>query len=153
MALKIVILEDNAERQAAMQRCLQNRFCQFEAVFFPAAAPMQDYCAVNLDETILISLDHDLELQPGPNGRCLDPGTGRDVADYLAGRQPTCPVVIHTSNGPAADGMAMVLQDAHWQTYRVVPADDLEWIPTTWFRVIRRAIVGKTANGSAKRVT
>jgi hypothetical protein len=144
MARKIVILEDNPERQAAMQLCLQDRFYQFDAVFFQTAVTMQEYCARHLDETILIGLDHDLELQPGPNGRSLDPGTGRDVADFLAGKQPVCPVVIHTSNGPAGDGMEMVLHDAHWQTVRVQPFDDLEWIPASWFRAVRRAIVGKT---------
>jgi CheY-like chemotaxis protein len=147
MAKKIVILEDNAERRAAMQRCLQDRFYQFDAVFFQAAAPMLEYCTQHLDETILIDLDHDLELQPLPDGRCLDPGTGREVANFLAGKKAVCPVIIHTTNGPAGDAMAMVLQDAHWQTHRVVPTDDLEWIPTNWFRVVRRAIVGNTKPG------
>jgi hypothetical protein len=147
MAKKIVILEDNAERRAAMQRCLQDRFYQFDTVFFDAAAPMQDYCESHLDEIIVIGLDHDLELQPGPHGRCVDGGTGRDVADYLARKKPACPVVIHTSNAPAALGMEMLLQDAHWETYRVVPMHDLEWIPAQWFRTIRRAVVGPTAAG------
>ena len=71
----------------------------------------------------------------------LDPGTGREVADYLAAKTPVCPVVIHTTNTPAALGMEMVLKDAHWKTYRVLPFDDLEWIPTDWFRTVRRAIV------------
>ncbi|HYV36866.1 MAG TPA: hypothetical protein VE988_14250 [Gemmataceae bacterium] len=145
MAKKIIILEDNAQRQAAMQRRLQDRFFQFETVFFSAVGPMLHYCEEHLDDAIVIGLDHDLELQPGSNGRCIDPGTGREIADYLATKASVCPVVIHTSNGPAGDGMEMVLRDAHWETYRVVPSGDLEWIQSTWFRTIRRAIVGKTA--------
>ena len=123
-----------------MGQCLQDRFSQFETVFFDTAAAMQDYCEIHLADTILVALDHDLELQPRQNGRCFDPGTGRQVADYLASRKPACSVVIHTSNGPAVDGMEMTLRDAHWVTYRVVPADDLQWIPTTWFRTVRRGL-------------
>jgi hypothetical protein len=145
MRRKILILEDNLDRRAAMQRCLQDRFYQFDTIFFQSATALQDYCAQHLDEAILIGLDHDHDLQPGPNGRWLDPGTGRDVVNFLASKRPVCPVVVHSSNGPAADGMELVLNDAHWQTYRVQPFDDLEWIPTTWFRTVRRAIVGKTA--------
>jgi hypothetical protein len=147
MAKKIVILEDNAARRGAMQRCLQDRFYQFDAVFFDAAGPMQDYCARHLDETILIGLDHDLEMQPASHGRCLDMGTGREVAEFLATRKPTCPVVIHSSNAPAVLGMETVLQGAHWETHVVLPLDDLDWIPTLWFRTVRRAIVGPPAEG------
>jgi hypothetical protein len=145
MPNKIVILEDNVERQAAMQRYLDERFDEFEAVFFRAVAPAVEYCERHLADIILIALDHDLELIATSNGRCLDPGTGREVADYLAGRKPVCPVVIHTSNGAAGDGMEMVLQDARWQTHRVVPVDDLDWIPTAWLRAVRRAIAKKPA--------
>jgi CheY-like chemotaxis protein len=142
MKKKILILEDNAERRAAMERCLHDRFYQFDTVFFDSAAEMVEYCDANLNQAILIGLDHDLELRPGPDGRCQDMGTGRDVANYLAEKKPTCPIVIHTSNGAAAIGMEGVLQDAHWTTHRVLPMDDLEWIPTQWFRTIRRAMVG-----------
>jgi hypothetical protein len=145
MAKKIVILEDNTARRAAMERCLQDRFYQFDVVFFEAAGPMQEFCARHLEETILIGLDHDLEMQPGSHGRCHDMGTGRQVADFLATRKPTCPVIIHSSNATATLGMEMVLRDAHWETRVVLPLDDLEWIPTVWFRTVRRAIVGPPA--------
>jgi hypothetical protein len=96
-------------------------------------------------------LDHDLEIEPGPTGTCVDSGTGRDVADYLAGKEPVCPVIIHTTNSQAAVGMEMVLKEAGWKTHRVVPFDDMEWIAKTWFPAIRRAIVGPVrSNVSAK---
>jgi len=142
MAMKIIILEDNEERRAAMRRCLDDRFYQYEARFFDDAAELIDYLRANLNDTLVISLDHDLELKPTPTGEMTDPGTGRDVADYLARTAPVCPVVIHTTNSSAAVGMEMVLQDAHWETRCVLPCDDLEWIPTQWFQSIRRAIVG-----------
>src|SRR5262249_52296668 len=69
-------------------------------------------------ETFLIGLDHDLELQPGPDGRCIDTGTGREMADYLASKAPACPVILHTTNAAAAVGMEMVLREAHWETHR-----------------------------------
>ncbi len=96
----------------------------------------------HLAETLAIALDHDLELKPGKNGKCIDPGTGREVADYLATKAPVCPVVIHTSNADAAVGMKMVLKEAGWKTRRVLPLDDLKWIEKQWFPAVRRAIVG-----------
>ena len=38
MAMKILILEDNQERRAAMERCLEDRFYTFEVQFFEASA-------------------------------------------------------------------------------------------------------------------
>jgi hypothetical protein len=92
-------------------------------------------------------LDHDLELKPGPDGRLIDPGTGREVADYLARKEPACPVVIHSTNAAAAQGMATALTEARWQTYCVAPYGDLEWIPGPWFRAVRRAVVGPVRSG------
>jgi len=142
MAMKIAILEDNQDRQAIMRAWLSDRFYQYEACLFDDAGEMIRFLESHLADTLVISLDHDLELKPGPQGRCIDPGTGREVADYLAGKEPVCPVVIHTTNTQAAAGMERVLQDAHWKTRRVVPFDDMEWISTHWFPTIRRAIVG-----------
>ena len=141
MPMKIVILEDNADRVSAMRDCLEDRFSRFECRFFDEAAAVTEYLEANLADTILIALDHDLDLKQTPSGETIDPGTGREVADYLAGKPPVCPVVIHTTNTTAAVGMEMVLKDAHWKTYRVLPFNDLEWIPTEWFRIVRRAIV------------
>jgi hypothetical protein len=141
----IVILEDNEDRTAAMRRCLRDHFPQLEAKFFAEPARMIDYLQIHLSETVAISLDHDLELIPGADGKLIDPGTGRDVADFLASQAPACPVVIHTTNSAAGTGMELVLQEAHWKTRRVVPYGDLEWIPKQWFHTIRRAVVVPTA--------
>lgn len=148
MAMKIVILEDNEERQALMRDCLSDRFHQYEAVFFKNAAATIEYLKQHLRNTILISLDHDLELMPGPHGQLLDQGTGREVADYLTGQPPGCPIVIHSTNSAAAIGMRTILQEAGWTVHRVVPFNDLEWIAAEWFPTVRRAIVG-----TARRVS
>jgi len=141
MPMKIVILEDNADRKAAMQSCLADRFSMYEMRFFDEPAAMIQFLQGNLDEMLVIGLDHDLELKPGPSGQWIDAGTGREVADYLAQRPPVCPVVIHTSNAAAAIGMEMVLNARGWKTHRVVPFEDLDWIPREWLRTVRRAIL------------
>src|SRR5262245_11343622 len=151
MAMKIAILEDNEERQAVMRACLADRFYQYDSRIFDDSAEMIRFLAVHLVDTLAISLDHDLELKPGPKGRCIDPGTGREVADFLAGREPVCPVIIHTTNSQAAAGMVMVLREARWKTRRVLPFDDLSWIEADWFPAIRRAIVGPIRRQEPRR--
>jgi CheY-like chemotaxis protein len=142
MAMKITILEDNEDRQTVMRDILEDRFWMYDVRLFDDAGTMIRFLQEHLADTLVISLDHDLDLKPGPHGRCIDPGTGREVADYLARQAPVCPVIIHTTNSQAALGMELVLKDARWKTRRVVPFSDLEWIESSWFPAIRRAIVG-----------
>ena len=66
MAMKIVILEDNADRQAVMRECLADRFYTFEAHFFDDSCEMIRFLDAHLAETILISLDNDLDMKAGP---------------------------------------------------------------------------------------
>ena len=140
--MKILILEDNEDRRAAMLSCLRDRFPQYEHVFFNNAREMLACLESDLADAILVSLDHDLELPAKRNGKTVDPGTGREVADFLAQRTPSCPIIIATTNSAAGDGMEFALRDARWQTHRVHPWGDLEWISTEWFRAVRNAIVG-----------
>jgi CheY-like chemotaxis protein len=142
MAMKIVILEDNKDRQSVMRACLADRFYTFDAHFFDDAGETIRFLEAHLAETLVISLDHDLELKPGPNGRAIDPGTGRAVAAFLATRTPTCPVIVATTNSSAGDAMEELLRGAGWKTRRVVPFDDMHWIETDWFFAVRRAVVG-----------
>jgi NAD+-processing family protein with receiver domain len=124
-----------------MLACLRDRFHQYESVFFDQAKEMLAYLETNLPSALIISLDHDLELLPQHNGKLLDPGTGRDVANFLATQPPSCPIIIHTTNSAAGDGMEFLLRDAHWETHRVHPWGDLEWISTQWLRTLRNAVV------------
>lgn len=126
-----------------MQECLEDRFPQYGAIFFESAPPMVDYLSRDdTPELLLISLDHDLEL---PADGKDDPGTGRDVADCLAGQSPVCPVIIHTTNALAAVGMQSVLEESGWVTIRVTPYDADRWIKESWFRAARNAIVDAAA--------
>lgn len=146
MAHKIAILEDNLDRQAVMRRCLADRFYTFEACFFDEAGEMIRFLDRHLTETLAISLDNDLDLKPGPDGRLIDPGSGVEVAEYLAGFPAVCPVVIHTTNTGAAAAMKAALKEAGWRTRRVIPFEDMTWIETNWFFALRRAIVGPVAS-------
>jgi CheY-like chemotaxis protein len=137
----IAVLEDNAGRRDLMRATLKDRFHQYQAVFFDATADMIEFLDARLPHIVLIALDHDLELKETDNGKCADPGCGRDVADFLAAQPAICPVVIHSTNSAAADAMAFALNEAGWRTYRVTPFGDLEWIPTLWLRTVRRAIL------------
>lgn len=140
MAMKIAILEDDERRRVAMLDRLQDRMPRYETVFFADAAEMIQWLAKHLLDTLAISLDHDLELQQVGDGKTNDPGTDRQIADYLAQFGPQCPVVFHSTNAPAVAGMELTLREAGWTTYRVSPYDDLAWIPD-WFATIRRAII------------
>lgn len=151
MPLKIVILEDNQERKAAMASSLVDRFVQYETKFFHSSPSLISFLQDHLNEVIILSLDHDLEVVADKNGKLVDQGTGREVADFLAQLQPAFPVVIHSTNSGAAQGMEMVLREANWETYRVIPFGDLEWVPTQWFRAIRQAILS-TARPSAGNI-
>lgn len=139
--LKIIILEDNAERRLAMAACVRDRFHQYEAIFFDRPDNMLAFLESNLSSALAISLDHDMELLPEADGKLADSGTGRQIAEFLASQVPCCPVIIHTSNAAAGDAMEFLLREARWQTHRVHPWGDMDWISGPWFRALRDAIV------------
>lgn len=151
MAGRIIVLEDNEDRKIAMRAVLQ-KWPNYPVAMFETAPGVIEFLKDALNDAIVISLDHDLELRPDGSGRFMDCGTGREVADFLAREKPVCPVVIHTTNSAAAVGMEMVLEEAGWKTFRVVPFDDLEWIPTDWQKTIRRAIKITTRRQSSGEV-
>jgi CheY-like chemotaxis protein len=140
--MNVVIVEDNADRQAVMRRLMADRLYTFDARFFDNAPEAIEFLAAHLPETLVVALDNDLDMKPGPDGRGVDQGEGRQVAEFLATRPPACPVVIHTTNSAAAVAMEEVLRDAGWKTRRVLPFDDTAWIESDWFPAVRRAIVG-----------
>jgi CheY-like chemotaxis protein len=141
MAMKILILEDNDERQHAMRECLQDRFGQYELWFFKSAMEMIDAIKNHLHETLVVSLDHDLEMISEEIGKLVDAGDGRDVSDYLSRQKPLCPVVIHSTNSSAVVEMKLVLQESEWTVSTVAPYGDLEWVEESWFPAMRQAIV------------
>jgi hypothetical protein len=142
----IVILEDNAERCAAMRRCLADKFPFFELEFFGAAHDAVAWLADHFDNVICLCLDHDLE--PAPEEPAMNPGTGRDVADFIVPRVPRFPVVIHTSNLHSAIAMEADLEEAGWPVQRVTPYGDLIWIVEVWLPAVRNAVVQQAADAA-----
>ncbi len=137
--LKIAILEDNADRTVAMRAALADKLYMYEPHFLPTAPLMLTWLDRHLEETIAISLDHDLELPLSAIDR-TDPGDGRMVAKALAVQSPSCPVVIHTTNVACGDSMEAALIEGGWQTFRVTPCDDRHWIRATWLPLLREAL-------------
>jgi hypothetical protein len=139
MRQSIVILEDNSDRIAVMDDCLADKFPFFQRQFFRTAPAAIAWLADNLSQAACISLDHDLEpMNPGDP----DPGTGRYVADFLATSSPQCPLIIHSTNRLAVDGMEMALSDRGWSVDRIMPYDNCRWIAEAWLPMVRQAIVG-----------
>ncbi len=140
MRNKIAILEDNLDRQTAMQALLADHYPHCEHYFCDEAEPFIAWLRLHLAETLFISLDHDLELKPTGDGRWYDPGTGRMVADYLATCAPACPLIIHSTNRDAVMGMEMLLQESGWNVDIVTPYGDLDWIAESWWPAVQRSL-------------
>jgi hypothetical protein len=121
MGLTIAILEDNAERREAMERLLAVHFPTHSRQYFTSSSAMMDRLRVSPSGVIFTSLDHDLELFPGEDGRCVDCGTGREVADFLATQSARCPIVIHSTNYPAAVGIEILLVESGWPFEKTAP--------------------------------
>ena len=139
--LQIAILEDNRDRSIVMRECLADRFSQYDIRFFVTAGEMITHLRMNLDRVLAIALDHDLDLIPTDPRRNIDPGSGRDVADFLTTQAAVCPVLIHSTNAPAAFGMMTELEEAGWTCERVIPDPGEDWIRNDWFPQFRNAIV------------
>jgi hypothetical protein len=136
----IAILEDDERRQGGMARLLAASFPEHDAVFFDNAPDMLAWLAEHLADVSLVCLDHDLGPSRIREGERFEPGTGRDVANLLAGTKACCPVVIHTSNYIAAPGMVLALESGGWSVDRVVPFRDLEWLEEAWFPTVTTKI-------------
>lgn len=144
----ILILEDEIERTSEMKKLLSADFPDYDAVFFDNTPEMLDWLKVNLDKTSLICLDHDLGPDRIIKGQMTDPGTGRDIADYLEIQKPVCPVIIHTTNSFGRDAMKFALQDAKWDTTVVFPSAEISWIQTSWFKIVQKYLLKGNLNAT-----
>ncbi|MHC5160092.1 MAG: hypothetical protein ACYSOC_00485, partial [Planctomycetota bacterium] len=79
----ILILEDELERISEMEKLLSADFSGYDIIFFDNTPEMLDWLKVNLEKTRLICLDHDLGPDRIIKGQMSDPGTGRDISNYL----------------------------------------------------------------------
>jgi ADP-ribosylglycohydrolase len=127
-ARAILILEDSDDRIVAFKKVVAELDGHYDLKIWKDAPSMMAECEQFFPNTALISLDHDLNPQPGVT---TDPGTGLDVAQFLADFLPVCPVLIHTSNTDRAYSMQNELRFANWMVNRVGPLGT-DWIETTW---------------------
>lgn len=138
---KFIVLLDNCEqRLEKMRDHLDLHFPQFTPKFFKDAPKLIDWLETHLQNCVLISLDHNLGASITRNGKTFDPGTGRDVVNYLTCKLPQCPVIIHTSRSEAAIGMEITLAEGNWLFERAVHTNDLEWIDTVWITIVKRLL-------------
>lgn len=86
-----------------------------------------------LSESFAVSLDHDLYVS-GTD----DPGDGLQVASYLSSQQPSCPVIIHTSNSVQSRQMQGVLESEGWDV-RLAGAIGENWIESDWITEVTAA--------------
>ena len=128
----ILILDDNEDRLMAMQSLLTESYPQYQIELFDNAPDTNKWLKENLSSVVFMSLDHDL----GPNrereGQVFDPGTGKDVVDYLETKKPVCPIIVHSSNYEGRNRMIFSLDAAGWVTSYIIPHDELKWIYDTW---------------------
>ncbi|HEV2691844.1 MAG TPA: cyclic-phosphate processing receiver domain-containing protein, partial [Verrucomicrobiae bacterium] len=126
----ILILEDNDERIAGFKKAVGELGNGYELKVWRDAHSMIENCEEYFPTVALISLDHDLNPQPGITA---DPGTGLDVAKFLSKCRPVCPLIIHSTNADRAHSMHNELRFADWIAERVGPIGN-DWIETMWLR-------------------
>lgn len=124
----LLLLEDNAERIAAFEAVVGQLGNDWQMRVWRDAHTMIAECEDCFGDTHLISLDHDLNPQPGAT---RDPGTGLEVAKLFASHFPFCPVIIHSTNADRAWSMHNDLRFGGWTVERVGPIGD-DWVGKLW---------------------
>lgn len=132
----ILILEDNADRIAGFQRVISTLNPALSVRIWKDASEMIAQAAELLPQTILISLDHDLNRESETS---VDPGTGLEVAIYLSKLPAVCPIILHSSNFERVWSMHNELTHAGWQVERVGPLGQ-DWIETSWLNKVRNLL-------------
>lgn len=134
----LLLLEDNADRIAAFETVVQELGEDWQMRVWQEAPTMIAECEDCFADAHLISLDHDLNPQPGAT---RDPGTGLEVAKLLASHFPFCPVIIHSTNADRAWSMHNELRFAGWTVERFGPIGD-DWFRKLWLPKARELLSG-----------
>jgi len=128
----VAILDDNKSRRSEMERSLVKAVPKASLELFDSAPDMIAWLARHIEGVDLVSLAHDLGPSRLRDGMLFDPGTGRDVTDFLVEMDRSFPVIVHTANSSAGQRMLTMLEHAEWPCIRVEPADDLGWVSAEW---------------------
>jgi len=135
MSRLLLVLDDDAERLHGFEGVAAQAGAGFKG--WRTAPAMLAELDRHLPEARLISLDHDLYKDAPADS---DPGSGRMVADALAGRKPVCPVIVHSTNTDAAWGMHNALTRAGWTVELVHHLNQPRWIEERWLPVAKRLV-------------
>jgi FixJ family two-component response regulator len=130
----IMILEDDAERIRSFQHTIAP--LGFRLHHWHDAPAMIAECLPYLADTCLISLDHDLHRRPSAT---RSPGSGLEVAKFLARHPAVCPVIIHTGSSDSAWSMYRVFQGGNWNV-EMVPPLGKGWIHRSWLPAAKALI-------------
>ena len=137
-----LILEDSINRASAFQEAASGFFPPQTLKLWRIAQQMIKELPLFFDHATIISLDHDL-YRHEPHDP--EPGTGREVANYLATLQPVCPVIIHSTNTDAAWGMCNELTHSKWQADLIHHLDEPQWIQQKWAALVQQLLANKQA--------
>ena len=130
----ILLLEDMEERVLAFQVAVST-LENVRMLVWRDARVMVRELPDHLPHASLISLDHDLL---PPKGVRDQPGRGMDVCEFLAKRNPSCPVLLHTANHIKVWPMMNELSFSRWGIHRTPPVGMQEgWIGTVWLPRVR----------------
>jgi hypothetical protein len=131
----LLLLEDNAERLERFAAVLQTIDATLPVRVWRDARVMIREAGPLLEASRLISLDHDLEPEPGEP----DLGDGYLVVKWLVSQPTVRPVIIHSSNSERSAWMAGEFDLAAWRHWRVAPLGD-DWIESDWRLVVERLL-------------
>jgi hypothetical protein len=131
----LLMLEDDIERVERFTAVLRRLDSSIALKVWRNAHTMMQEAGPLLPSAVLISLDHDLEPEPGGT----DPGDGYLVAKWLTAQPVVRPVIVHSSNGERSTWMAGEFDLAGWRHWRVAPLGD-DWIESDWRHVVRRLL-------------
>jgi FixJ family two-component response regulator len=129
----ILILEDNEDRIRDFESAVISLKKDFSVRIWHDAPTMIAELPSVLNQACLISLDHGLNPQ---TNAAADPGTGLEVAEFLAECPPAWPVLIHSTNYERARSMHNELRFGSWQVDRVGPIGG-DWIQCLWFPKVK----------------
>ncbi|HEY7325998.1 MAG TPA: cyclic-phosphate processing receiver domain-containing protein [Gemmataceae bacterium] len=141
----LLMLEDNKERLERFAAVLQGIDPSLPIRVWRDAHAMIREAGPLLESALLISLDHDLEEEPGAS----DPGDGYMVVKWLVSQQVVRPVILHSSNVERSSWMAGEFDLAGWRHWRVAPLGD-DWIEADWRRIVRRLLKKAKSNQSVQ---
>ena len=137
-SILLLMLEDESDRLQRFESVLLSHDYPVEFVHRRTAPDFIDIFHLLHKSPTLICLDHDL-FTDSPDDP--DPGDGRDVTSFLTQQTPCCPVLIHSSNAPAATSMFFALEGSNWNVERIAPIGE-DWIESYWWHHAKPHLTG-----------